>query len=165
MSIGRRRIIADSWKRGFRVTSTRFSILFPLSLYVVCNSINIDKLIKWFRHGDALDSLALCAYLLAGLCLFIVIFALLAHRWTIKPLAILLTILSAAATYFIAKYDVAIDSSMVRNAIHTDVTEVGQLLSSADDSVRRLPDDPARARHPEDRYHVSGLQEGTCSIH
>ena len=129
MSIGRHRIIADGWKRGFRVTSTRFSILFPLFLYVVCNSINADKLINWFRHGDGLDSLALCAYLLAGLCLFIGIFALFAHRWTIKPLAILLTILSAAVTYFIAKYNVAIDSSMVRNAFHTDVTEVGQLLS------------------------------------
>jgi lipid A ethanolaminephosphotransferase len=53
----------------------------------------------------------------------------LAHRLTIKPFAILLTICSAAVTYFIAKYGVAIDTSMIRNAIHTDVTEVGQLLS------------------------------------
>ena len=57
------------------------------------------------------------------------VFALLAHRRTIKPLAILLTVVSAAATYFIAKYNVAIDSSMVLNTIHTDTTEVGQLLS------------------------------------
>ena len=49
---------------------------------------------------------------------------LLAHRRTIKPFAILLTILSAAVTYFIAKYGVAIDSSMVQNTVHTDPTEV-----------------------------------------
>ena len=73
--------------------------------------------------------LALSAYLLAGLCMLIVVFALLAHRWTIKPFAVVLTILSAAATYFISKYDVAVDSSMVLNTVHTDVTEVGQLLS------------------------------------
>ena len=121
--------ISNGWKRGFRVSHTRFSLGFAVLLYAVCNSVNADKLIKWFRLGDGLDLAALCAFLVAGLCLFTGFFALLAHRLTIKPLAILLTILSAAATYFIAKYNVAIDSSMVRNTIHTDITEVGQLLS------------------------------------
>ncbi len=41
----------------------------------------------------------------------------------------LLTVVSAAVTYFISKYNVAIDSSMVLNTIHTDSTEVGQLMS------------------------------------
>src|SRR5262249_23211771 len=86
------------------------------------------------RDADGIDYSALGAYLLAGLCLFIGFFTLLAHRWTIKPLAILLTVLSALVTYFISKYGVAIDSSMVRNAVHTDAVEVGQLLS-----VQMLP--------------------------
>ena len=84
---------------------------------------------KWFYEKDGLNYWGFSAYLVAGLGLFIAFFALLAHRWTIKPLAILLTVLSAAATYFISKYNVAIDSSMVLNTIHTDPTEVGQLLS------------------------------------
>ena len=37
--------------------------------------------------------------------------------------------MSAAVSYFISKYNVAVDSSMVLNTIHTDATEVGQLLS------------------------------------
>ena len=113
----------------FQTSHRRFSLAFPVLLFAVCNTINLDKLSKWFRHGDALDSLALSAYLVAGLCLFIAFFTLLAHRRTIKPFAILLTITSVAGTYFIAKYGVAIDTSMVQNTIHTDVTEVGQLLS------------------------------------
>lgn len=113
----------------FQTSHTRFSLGFPAALYVICNALNIDKLAKWFRQGDGLDFWPLAAYLLAGLCLFIVFFTLLAHRRTIKPLAILLTILSAAVTYFISKYNVALDSSMLRNTIHTDITEVGQLLS------------------------------------
>lgn len=116
-------------KLRVQVSHTAFCIAYPLVLFVVCNAINIDKLAKWFRQGEGLDYSALAAYLLAGLCLFIVVFTLLAHRWTLKPLAILLTITGAAATYFISKYAVAVDSSMVRNAIHTDSTEVGQLLS------------------------------------
>lgn len=113
----------------FRISHIGFSVAFPLALYAVCNALNIDKLAQWFRHGDGLDLAALAAYLLAGLCLFTVVFTLLAHRLTIKPLAMILTIVSAAVTYFIAKYGVAVDSSMLRNALHTDGTEVGQLLS------------------------------------
>lgn len=121
MTIGRR--------FRFQTSHTKFSIGFVVLLYAICNALNMDKLAKWFRHKEGLDFSALSAFLLGGLCLFMVVFALLAHRRTIKPLAILLTVVSAAATYFIAKYNVAIDSSMVQNTIHTDSTEVGQLLS------------------------------------
>jgi lipid A ethanolaminephosphotransferase len=112
-----------------RTSHATFSVVFSTALFAVCNGLNLDKLTKWFRAGDGLDYSALLAYLLAGLCLFTVVFLLLAHRWTIKPLAMLLVAASGAATYFISKYDVAVDSSMVRNALHTDTTEVGQLLS------------------------------------
>ena len=116
-------------KSRFRTSHTKFSVGFAVLLYAVCNSLNIGKLTKWFHRNDGLDYAALSAYLLAGLCLFIAFFALVAHRRTIKASAILITILSAAATYFISKYNVAIDSSMVLNTLHTDPTEVGQLLS------------------------------------
>ena len=113
----------------FRISHTAFSVGFPLALYVACNALNIDALAKWFRQGDALDLSAFSAYLLGALCLFIGFFTLLAHRLTIKPFAMLLMTVSAVVTYFIAKYGVAVDSSMVRNAIHTDPTEIGQLLT------------------------------------
>jgi lipid A ethanolaminephosphotransferase len=117
-------------KLRFQMSHASFSVGFPVFLYAICNSLNIDKLAKWFRDKDGLDLLGLSAYLFAGLCVFIAVFTLLAHRRTIKPWAILLTVVSAAATYFITKYNVAIDSSMVLNTIHTDTTEVGQLLST-----------------------------------
>ncbi len=115
--------------RRLQLSHTRFSIIFPALLFGTSNALNIDKLTRWFHLQDGLNYLALSAYLLAGLCLFIAFFSLLAHRRTIKPLAIVLTILSAAAAYFISKYNVAVDSSMVLNAVHTDATEVGQLFS------------------------------------
>jgi lipid A ethanolaminephosphotransferase len=112
-----------------RLSHTGFSVGFCAALYATCNALDIGRLAQWFRAGQDLDIAALAAYLLAGLCLFICVFTLLAHRYTIKPFAILLTILSAAATYFISKYGVAIDSSMVLNTVHTDPVEVGQLLT------------------------------------
>ena len=122
-------IVALGLKPRFQTSHTKFSIGFAVLLYAVCNSLNIGKLTKWFHRNDSLDYAALSAYLLAGLCLFIAFFVLLAHRRTIKASAILITVLSAAVTYFISKYNVAIDSSMVLNTLHTDPTEVGQLLS------------------------------------
>jgi lipid A ethanolaminephosphotransferase len=113
----------------YRMSHTGFVAGFCAALYVACNALNVERLAKWFRVGAALDFTALAAYLLAGLCLFIVVFTLLAHRWTIKPAAILLAVASGAVTYFISKYGVAVDSSMIRNAIHTDPTEVGQLMT------------------------------------
>jgi lipid A ethanolaminephosphotransferase len=112
-----------------RASHTRFTIVFSVLLYGVCNALNIDKLVRWFNQKGGLDYVALCAYLIAGLCLFIAFFMLLAHPRTIKPVAVLIAIVSAAVTYFISKYNVAVDSSMVRNAMHTDATEIGQLLS------------------------------------
>jgi lipid A ethanolaminephosphotransferase len=106
-----------------------FCIGYCGGLFVVSNSLNVGGLARWFREGEALDLSAFAAYLLAGLCLFIAVFTLLAHRATIKTVAILLVIPSAAATYFISKYGIAIDSSMILNVVHTDAVEVGQLLS------------------------------------
>jgi lipid A ethanolaminephosphotransferase len=121
--------LLSSSRLRFRTSHTRFVIGFSILLYAVCNAVNFGRLSMWFRQGDGYDYSALGAYLAAGLCLFITFFALVAHRWTIKPLAILLCVLSCAVTYFIAKYGVAIDSSMIQNTVHTDIVEVGQLLS------------------------------------
>lgn len=115
--------------RRLRVTHAGFLVGFPAALYVACNALNIGKLATWFQGTGGLELMAFSAYLLVGLCLFIAVFALLAHPWTIKPVAILLVAASGAATYFIAKYNVAVDSSMVINTVNTDATEVGQLLS------------------------------------
>src|SRR3954471_11986652 len=84
----------------YRISHTRFCLVFCAATYAVCNALNLDKLSRWFRTGDSLDVLALVAYLLAGLCLFVAVFTLVAHRWTLKAFAILLILASATATYF-----------------------------------------------------------------
>lgn len=116
-------------KLRIRCSHSAFSVVFTILLFAICNALNIGKLAKWFTQTNAVDYVALSAYLLAGLCLFMAFFVILAHRWTIKPAAILLVVVSAVATYFISKYNIAIDSSMVLNVVHTDSTEVSQLLS------------------------------------
>ena len=113
----------------FNVSHISFSMIFTTSLYVICNAVNLDKITKWFYLGDSIDYIGLISFLTVGLCLFMAVFILFAHRWTIKPLAIIFIILSATVTYFISKYNVAIDTSMVMNSLYTDVTEIRGLLS------------------------------------
>jgi lipid A ethanolaminephosphotransferase len=113
----------------YRVSHLRFCVVYCATLFVAGNAMNLERLSRWFRDGESLDASAFAAYLLAGMCLFVAIFVFVAHRWTIKPFAIVIAVAGGAAAYFVAKYGVAIDSSMVRNAVHTDATEVGQLLS------------------------------------
>ncbi len=107
-----------------------FSVIFTTILYSACNAINIEKIARWFSLGNSIDYAGLFAYLIFGLCFSMAFFVLFAHRWTIKPLAIIFIILSTSVTYFIAKYNVAIDRTMVMNLIHTDSTEVQGLLST-----------------------------------
>lgn len=111
------------------MSHTNFSLLFTSGLFIACNAFNFDKLEKWFQLPGGVDYLGLFAYLFVGWVLFLVIFLLFAHRWTIKPVAFLFIVLSATATYFIDKYNIAIDRTMVENVIHTDPTEVSGLLT------------------------------------
>lgn len=113
----------------FKITHSAFCILYSSLLYIISNALGFEKISKWFYLGNRLDYITLAAFLTIGLCVFIALFTLLAHRSTIKPLAILFVILSGIAVYFSDKYGVVIDRSMIMNAVHTDTAEVHGLLS------------------------------------
>jgi lipid A ethanolaminephosphotransferase len=114
----------------FRLSHLQFSLLLVTLLFIASNAINFDRLSRWFIVNGQLDQTALGALLAFGwsfaLAFFLLFFA---HRWLIRPMAIALVVTSAMATYFIAKYDIAVDSTMVLNTLHTDPTEVSGLLS------------------------------------
>lgn len=114
---------------NLRLSHLSFSIIYSVVTYVVYNAFTLDKIAKWFYVKGEYDYLGLGAYYLVGLSLAIAVFMLVAHKWTIKPFAIFFTILSGMSTYFIVKYDVAIDLSMLENTLNTDPTEVRGLLS------------------------------------
>lgn len=119
----------DTKTLELKVSHSSFSLIFPTLLYVVCNALVFDKISKWFYLGDQVDYFALFAYYIFGLSFFIVTFLIFAHRWMIKTVSIIFIVLSSAATYFISKYDVAVDRTMIMNTVYTDPTEVSGLLS------------------------------------
>lgn len=55
--------------------------------------------------------------------------ALVANRWTLKPVLAVLIVATAFATYFMARYNVYVDATMMRNVLRTDVGEARELLA------------------------------------
>ena len=67
----------------------------------------------------------------AGIVLMVLgaVFSLLAWRVAVKPLLTLMLLITAPLAYFIGSYGVVIDSTMVTNALQTDVRETRDLMS------------------------------------
>ena len=55
---------------------------------------------------------------------------LVANRWTVKPLLVALTLVTASAGYYMTAYGVYLDPSMLRNVLRTNLAEAQELLSS-----------------------------------
>jgi lipid A ethanolaminephosphotransferase len=71
-------------------------------------------------------ALALVVWLAA---LHFVPMALVANRWTVKPLLALLIVISALAHHYTARYGIHLDAAMVRSVLHTDWAEARELLA------------------------------------
>jgi lipid A ethanolaminephosphotransferase len=60
--------------------------------------------------------------------LHVLMLSLVANRWIVKPLLSVLFVVTAIAAYYMQKFGVFLDPSMVRNVLSTDPAEAGELL-------------------------------------
>lgn len=58
-----------------------------------------------------------------------ILLSLLAWKWLLKPVLLLLVVIAAANSYFMLQYGVVIDATMMANVANTDAREVRDLLS------------------------------------
>ncbi|WP_194857281.1 MCR-5 family phosphoethanolamine--lipid A transferase [Morganella morganii] len=108
---------------------TEFLTLFiSLVFTLLCNGVFWNALLA---GRDSLTSgtwlMLLCTGLLiTGLQWLLLL--LVATRWSVKPLLILLAVMTPAAVYFMRNYGVYLDKAMLRNLMETDVREASELL-------------------------------------
>ena len=69
------------------------------------------------------------AFAVMIVCAFNIVLTLLAFRYVLKPVLIVMFLISAGVAYFMAQYGVLIDVGMLRNFAETNATEVRDLLS------------------------------------
>lgn len=63
-------------------------------------------------------------------CFIIILLSLVCNKYTIKPILIIILMISSSASYFMDTYNVIIDSVMIDNIIKTDTGESIDLLST-----------------------------------
>ncbi len=61
--------------------------------------------------------------------LMVVVFSLITNRYTLKPLLIILVVISAFTNYFMQTYNVVIDKTMIQNMLETNLDESRDLLT------------------------------------
>jgi lipid A ethanolaminephosphotransferase len=62
-------------------------------------------------------------------CTTIMLFSLLFHKYTTKPILIIILLISSLVAYFMNNYSIVIDEAMIKNIIETDTSEVLDLLN------------------------------------
>ena len=73
-------------------------------------------------------ALALAVMLAA---LHVLLLAVVANRWTVKPLLALMLVVTASTSHYMGRFGVYMDPSMLRNVLRTDLAETRELLSGA----------------------------------
>ncbi|WP_458129516.1 phosphoethanolamine transferase [Pseudomonas sp. Z2-11] len=97
-------------------------------LLVGFNAILWEHLLA-ITAADGHGVLLCIAFAVMVFCAFNLVLTLVAFRPLLKPLLMLLFMISAGVAYFMAQYGVLIDAGMLRNFAETNATEVRDLLS------------------------------------
>lgn len=116
---------------NFKISVNYFTFIFGFAsiMFLLCNSFTLKKFTPYFLFNNQTDYLGLAVFFYLAWSIFILFLLLIFHKKTAKFFAILLCFLSSLVLYFINKYDVLIDRTMVMNAFYTDKSEVHSLLS------------------------------------
>jgi lipid A ethanolaminephosphotransferase len=110
-----------------KITQTQLLVLTTLFLLLFDNYSFFSGLVKVYPLKENFwFVLSLGIVLYSATLLFL---ALITNRWLIKPILILVVLISSMTNYFMNTYHVVIDDSMIRNAMQTDIKESMDLLS------------------------------------
>ena len=106
-----------------------YTLAASLFLVVGYNFVFWNRLVE-ATGGIRLENLPLYAAIFVILLLgFNIFLMLVAFRGLLKPILIALFFMTAGAAYFMNRYGIAIDASMVQNVMETDPREAAELLS------------------------------------
>ena len=115
--------------KKIEISNFKFIVLYTSLVYFINNALIYDKFTKWFTTKGVLDYTGFIGFVFIGLLLSIALITLLSHKYTTKITAIFIITSSTFSTYFVSKYGVAIDKSMILNTIHTNTSESLTLIS------------------------------------
>ncbi len=103
----------------------------PLSMLVATYLLIFTNRTFWWKVHTYLSAypVAIAALYVAIAALFGALTILFSARYVIKPFLIFTIVVAAAASWFMDRYGIVIDSDMIRNAMETTRAEAGNLLT------------------------------------
>lgn len=106
-----------------------FIFLFSMWLVVPFNIIFLKKVAQFTPYAGFAQILFLAALVIILFAYFNILFSLFFWRYSAKPLAILILILTGGTAYFTSTLGIGIDAYQIQNAVETDALEVVDLMS------------------------------------
>lgn len=101
---------------------------FVLAVTLFLTAMNFNIFAFCFKYGES-DFVEALSFVAIGFLLLLFCCALLFVPFLTKFLAILFVLLTAVCSYFITKFGVFIDASMIENTFKTDTKEAFELLN------------------------------------
>ncbi len=111
-----------------KITSSKLILITSVFLVLFGNLTFVENVLKVYPISFD-NSLFLVSLLILFSCINVIIFSLVCFNRTLKPILIVILLISSFAAYFMDTYHVVIDGFMIDNIIKTDKNEVLDLLS------------------------------------
>lgn len=111
-----------------QTTSSRLILLVAVFLTLFGNLAFYSNVTDVY-HLEAKNVAFLASLAVVFCAATVLILSLLCFRYTIKPVLIIVLMMSSLAAYFMDTYNVIIDDTMVQNILHTDIAESMDLIS------------------------------------
>ena len=105
------------------------AISFIAIFFVLCGNVAFFKKViqvyplSWANSGFLIS----VAIILS--CVIVLVLLLVTNRYTFKPIAIILVLVSSLSAYFMQTYDIAIDKIMIQNIMETNTSEAQDLIN------------------------------------
>ncbi len=116
-------------KRGPSLRVETLALITSLWFTLACNPLFWEAIMTGRESAQTSSLLFGMALAITVTALHFIILALLANRWTAKPILTLLIVATAFAAYYMRQYHVYLDPSMLRNVLRTDTREASELFT------------------------------------
>jgi len=104
------------------MTQTKLILIAALFFTLFSNYSFFSNVVEVYPF-EGMNIVYLLSLTLLLFTFMVFLFTLLSSRYTIKPIVILMLIVSSLTSYFMSSYHVVIDSDMIRNTVQTDLSE------------------------------------------
>lgn len=111
------------------LSTTRFTLLLVIGLVALYNRPLWSEVLGLPYAPSLWNALFLASFFVFLVALLNLLFSLVAFRYVLKPLTVLILMATAFATYFMDSYGVMIDHTMIQNVAETHPGEAFELLN------------------------------------